>query len=216
MSMFGDYKIYKKYEPVYDIWKYQRDKEEAKRQKYLDLHPETVNSLDIQKGRTLIRAIDIMDEYSQKRAENIEVATETIVSEALSWSMLAGGTAGILLGKTKLLKKLLGNIGQNSKHAKYIPQIITGVLGAIISLIAGFPLYAWAAKAEVAASRKGRFEAMRKELANPKGFAILTDEQYKEANEKAKNIILDDDKKNFGTSLIKNIKDLKDMVIDSK
>ena len=47
--------------------------------------------------------------------------------------------------------------------------------GAILALTAAsFPLYAWAAKAETKASRKGRFEAMRKELNDPKIFATLT------------------------------------------
>ena len=40
-----------------------------------------------------------------------------------------------------------------------------------------------AAKAETKASRKGRFEAMNKELKDPKIFATLNDEQEKKLNE---------------------------------
>lgn len=61
-------------------------------------------------------------------------------------------------------------------------------------MIAAFPMYAWAAKAEVAASRRGRFEAMRKDLKNPKGFAVLTEAQIKEAEQKAQNIVIDNRK----------------------
>ena len=216
MSMFGDYKIYKKYEPVYDVWKYQRDYDEAKRQKYLELHPESINSIDIQKGKTLIRAIDVMDEYSQKKAENMEVATESIVSNVLSLAVTAGGILGGLIGSTSPVRKFLGRFGKNSKHAKYIPQIITASFGVLVALISAFPLYAWAAKVEVGASRKGRFEAMRKELANPKGFAILTEEQQKEAAQKAQHINLKDDNTKLNTNILNGLHSLKDMAIDSK
>ncbi len=98
MSTFGDYKTYKKYEPLYSNWKNQRDMVEAKRAEYLRLNPDKVNQEDLQRGKALIRAIDIMDEYSQKRAENMEIATETAVSygtwkqpclSALLWAVLS-------------------------------------------------------------------------------------------------------------------------------
>ena len=53
MSMFGDYKSYKNYEPVYPNWKNKRDKLEAKRMAYLEKHPELINQEDIQRGQVL-------------------------------------------------------------------------------------------------------------------------------------------------------------------
>ena len=63
--MFGDYKAYKKYAPQYAEWKGARDLAEAKRQEFLHLNPKEINKDDIQKSKALLRAIDIMDEFSQ-------------------------------------------------------------------------------------------------------------------------------------------------------
>ena len=62
MSMFGDYKSYRKYAPIYPEWKNNRDKLEAKRLAYIEKHPELINEADIQRGQILLRTIDIMDE----------------------------------------------------------------------------------------------------------------------------------------------------------
>ena len=216
MSMFGDYKLYKKYEPAYESWKYERDLTEAKRQKYLEEHPEAINNADIRKGQALLRAIDVIDEYSQKRAENMEAATETIVSNGLSLAMIGGGALGGIVGKTKSVTNLLNKMTKGSKYAKILQTGIPIACGVILGTLAAIPLYAWAAKAEVGASRKGRFEAMRKDLVNPKGFAVLTDEQYALAQKQAENVIIDDEKKNSFASLAGGAKTLKEMAVDSK
>ena len=75
----------------------------------------------------------------------------------------------------KVRKKL--NVAANTASTVRTGTILAG---AIAATIPAFPLFAWAAKAEVNASRKGRFEAMRKELQDPSAFAILTPEQEKE------------------------------------
>ena len=98
MSAFGDYKAYKKYEPAYPGWKYARDLKESKRQEYLRRHPESIDQNDIQRGKVLIRAIDVMDEYSQKRAEDMEVATETAVGYGLDAAIFGGAAAGAVIG----------------------------------------------------------------------------------------------------------------------
>jgi len=218
MSMFGDYKAYKNYEPYYSDWKKNRDIADAKRLKYIELHPEVKNPKDIQKGKNLLRAIDIMDEYSQKKAENMEAATEPIITIGLELAGFAGGALGFALGKIKPIGKFFGKFA--SKGSKYTNIIKLGIptgIGIILGSFTAFPLMAWGAKAEVGASRKGRFEAMRKELDNPNGFAILTPDQIKEAKIKSQNIILDEDKNKKTTEKIaKSFNALKDMTIDSK
>jgi len=212
MSTFGDYKSYRKYEPAYPGWKYQRDMAEAKRRKYLQVHPESINNEDIQRGKVLLRAIDVMDEYSQKRAEDMEVAAETAVGYGLDAAIFGGAALGGLIGNLKPVKKFIQKyFGNNRKLTMFLPL----GAGAIAGVIAAFPLYAWAAKAEVAASRRGRFEAMRKDLDNPKGFAVLTEEQTKEARKRARNVILESDKKN-NFDIGRGLKTLKEMAVDSK
>lgn len=212
MSTFGDYKAYKRYEPDYAGWKFKRDADEAKRMEYLRRNPDMLNSEDIQRGKALIRAIDIMDEYSQKRAEDMEIATETAVGYGLDAAVFGGAAIGAAIGNLKPIKTFLQ---QNFKQSKKIAMFLPVCVGCIVGVIAAFPLYAWAAKSEVAASRRGRFEAMRKDLSNPKGFAVLTDEQTKLAQARAKNIVLEKEKKP-GLEIGKTFNSLKEMAVDSK
>ena len=218
MSMFGDYKSYRKYEPTYYDWKNKRDLLDAKRLAYVEKHPEIINNDDIQRGRVLLRAIDIMDEYSQKKAENMEAATEPAISMGLELVSAACAGIGALLGLIKPIGKFFASfVPKGNKNKKMIGVLIPTALGLIAGSFAAFPLMAWGAKAEVGASRKGRFEAMRKELDNPKGFAILSDEQVKEVKEKAKKVVLDEDKKkNVAEKISNSFSSLKEMATDSK
>ena len=215
MSAFGDYKAYKKYEPAYPGWKYARDLKESKRQEYLRRHPESIDQNDIQRGKVLIRAMDVMDEDSQKRAEDMEVATETAVGYGLDAAIFGGAAAGAVIGNLKPVKNFLMKHFGKDKYTKYIGKGLPLGIGALAGMIAAFPMYAWAAKAEVAASRRGRFEAMRKDLKNPKGFAVLTEAQIKEAEQKAQNIVIDNGKKS-PFSISNGFKTLKEMATDSK
>lgn len=216
MSTFGDYKAYKKFEPAYNGWKQNRDLADAKRLEYIKRHPEVRNKADIQRGQALLRAIDIMDEYSQKRAEDMEVATESVISMGLEGALLGGAALGALVSKFKPVENFLLKISKGNKHSKLLAFAVPTVGGAILGTLAAFPLMAWGAKAEVAASRKGRFEAMRKELKHPNNFAVLTDEQIKEAEEKAKHVKLKEDEKKPVIEFAKGWKTIKNMVFDSK
>ena len=218
MSNFGNYKSYKKYEPIYPDWKNKRDLMDAKRLAYIDKHPEIINNADIQRGKILLRAIDIMDEYSQNKAENMEAATEPIISMGLEFAALIGGGIGGMLGSIKPIGRFFARfVPKGNKYKKVIGIGIPAALGVLGGSLAAFPLMSWGAKAEVGASRKGRFEAMRKELNNPSGFAILNEEQIKEATDIAKTVVLDEDKKKKVTEKISNgFHSIKDMAIDSK
>ena len=212
MSTFGDYKSYKQYEPYYANWKQMRNYKEAQQEKFISLHPDKINKVDIQKSEALLRAIDIMDEYSQKRAEDMEVATEMVVGYGLEAAMLGGSLVGGLIGLMPPIKNFLTKQFGTDKTAKTIISMIPIGFGALAGIIAAFPLYAWAAKTEVSASRKGRFEAMQKELKHPNAFAILTDEQLKEAQEIAQKTSLKN-KKDKKEGIFKT---LKNMAINSK
>lgn len=218
MSIFGDYKSYKLYEPSYKEWKNKRDLMEAKRQAYIEKHPEIINREDIQRGQNLLRAIDIMDEYSQRKAENMEAATEPIINVGLEVACLVGAGIGALLGSIKPIGKFFAKLAPKvNKYTKYVGIGIPAVIGMIIGSISAFPMMAWGAKAEVSASRKGRFEAMRNELKNPNGFATLTEEQIAEAKKETENIVLEEDKKKKVSEKISNgVHSIKDMAMDSK
>lgn len=212
MSTFGDYQSYKKYKPAYAIWKGERELADAQRLEYLKRNPSEINKEDIQRSQTLIRAIGIMDEYSQKRAEDMEVATETVVGMGLEFAALVGAALGALASKLKPVADLVGKYTKGNKNEQILNVAIPAVVGIFAASLAAFPLFAWAAKTEVSASRKGRFEAMSKDLKNPKAFAVLTPEQLEQAQNVAPSIKIDDDKKNIANVL----KTFNNMSIDSK
>ena len=215
MSAFGDYKSYKQYEPSYQGWYDEREYIDAKRMEYLRQNPDKINNDDIQRGKTLIHAIDVMDEYSQKRAEDMEVAAETAVGYGLDAAIFGGAALGGVIGNLKPVKGVIKKYFGNGNYTKLITRGLPIGVGAIAGVIAAFPLFAWAAKAEVAASRRGRFEAMRKDLKNPKIFAILNENQINVAQENAKNVILPNEKQSH-FQLGEGLKALKEMVADSK
>ena len=218
MSTFGDYKSYKKYQPIYPDWKNKRDLMEAKRLAYIEKHPEIINQEDIQRGHILLRTIDIMDEHSQKKAENMEAATEPIISLGLETAGLLGAGIGALLGSFKPIGIFFARfVPKGSKYKKFVGMGIPAAIGLLAGSLSAFPLMSWGAKAEVSASRKGRFEAMRNELKNPNGFAILTPEQTEKANELAKTVVLEEHKKKKVSEKISNgLHSIKDMAMDSK
>ena len=219
MSMFGDYKAYKHYAPAYASWKQERDIMEAKRLEYLKLHPEEFNSEDVQRGKTLLRAIDIMDEYSQKRAQDMEIAAGTGAETAISLSQVAGAALGYSSSRLKSVQSFMDKVARRFKFNKSIAeQLIPTIAGLIVGIIASFPVQAWVARVQVSASRKGRFEAMRKDLNNPNGFAILTPEQIQTAEKRMQSLPQEkiSRSKKIKAQLTGGFNFWKDMTIDSK
>lgn len=210
MSMFGDYKSYKKYAPQYAEWKDARNLAEAKRQEFLRQNPAEINPDDIQRSKALLRAVDIMDEFSQKKAEDMEIITETVVGYGLEAALMGGSLLGFLVSRLKPLRAL----AKGNKKAELVTTLTSTLIGALTGTIAAFPLYAWAAKAEVGASRKGRFQAMREELSNPNTFAVLTPEQEKQLAEITEKMPTKE-KKSIGRKLNKSWKNIKELATDS-
>ena len=215
MSMFGDYKSYKLYAPQYAEWKSARDLAETKRKTYLKQNPNEIKTQDIQTSKTILRAIDIMDEYSQKRAEDMEVAAESVVSMGLEVALIIGAGIGFLTTRLKPFQKLIEKYAKDNKKMQNIMAYTAMGIGGIIGSVAAFPLYAWAAKAEVKASRKGRFEAMRKELNDTKTFAVLTPEQEQEVNKNLKTLGLQKEVKNPFKGIKESWETIKEMTTDS-
>ena len=111
MSDFSNYKNYRTYLPQYSNWKKNIDTQNAKREEYLKINSLKPTREDIGKSKALIRAIDVMDEYSQQNAENMEVLTESVVAQVISIiSGIFGGTALLMLGKSKKINAAIDKI----------------------------------------------------------------------------------------------------------
>lgn len=206
MEIINNYKSYKQYLPQYAKWRDEQDLARAKRLEYLKKNPDKMNEKDIERGKILLHAIDVMDEYSQANAEDMEVATEFAKVQIINLANFAGMGAGFALLALKGVKNWIAKAAKGNKTAELIFSMAPSVIGMMVGTAASFPAILWATKAKVSASRRGRFEAMSNDLKNPAAFAVLTPEQQKKVSELAKDIQLDDrDKKrlkqNSGFSL---------------
>lgn len=219
MEILNTYKNYRKHELDYHKWARNIQVYDEKKKIYLEKNPlsqvEKENALE--KGKTLINAIDIMDEYSQTKAEDTEIVTNLISGQIQFYlSFLGMGLVGFLAAKFPPLRKCLD---------KYLPNQklnFSLITGGLIAGVASIPLVSLATKAQIGASRQGRFEAMKKDLSNENMFAQLTPEQKEYVLNQSKNIKLDDEeikklkKNNFNLNPFSFIPTMKDLIKNRK
>lgn len=220
MEIFDNYKKYKQFEPEYKDWKQSKDLSNAKRLEYLNQNKidETQKAEDIQRGSVLLHAIDVMDEYSQSKAQDMEVTTEMAVAQASSFIMMLGLGLSTVVSFLPPVAKRISKLTEANPKFGIVMAFVPQAIGMLASIAATVPLASWATKAQVGASRKGRFEAMKTDLQNPSKFSILTPEQAQEVENKAKNIPVDDKmkksiKKSQGMNMnpFESFKSLKDL-----
>ena len=215
MTIIEDVKFYKQNIPEYQNWKTKRDSSEAAKISYLLKNPDSLNVRDIQRGKTLLRAIDTLDEYTQSNAEDMEVATSQIIGVGLQGAGAAGGFLGGIIGAQKPIKKIVNKYSPS----KLANTVNSGFVGMIVaSSLASIPLFSWAYKSETIAARKGRYQAMREDLKDAKKFAILTPAQ----EEQLRNLIAESNEESsvFFKNPIEELKerynDAKNLLIDSE
>ena len=196
MEILSNYKSYKQYLPEYASWSEKQDLESAKRLEYLKRNPNKMNEEDIQRGKSLLHAIDVMDEYSQSNAEDTEVATQMATGQVVGLATMGGMALGAPLLLAKKFQNLLEVVSKKNPALGMMLGAAPSIIGMLLGTIASFPAIVLSTKAKVGASRRGRFEAMNKDLNNPAIFAVLTPEQQKKVDELSKGIEIEDkDKK---------------------
>ena len=208
MEILNGYLDYRKNKPLYKEWKQKRSEQEAKRLAYIEKHgiKEAQKENDIKRAKVVLNAVDIMDEYSQTRAEDAEIYTEatkgTIIGLATQIATFGGLALAVFCSKQKNLNKI-------SEKLILFPTVANC---AVLALLGPF-LNQWGARKEIQASRTGRIESMQKDLSSTKQFAILNKEQEKERDEIASKIKVDKKEKkkitqNASLGILKNIKQL--------
>lgn len=196
MDIMNTYKAYRQFIPEYVTWRDEQDLKNAKKLEYLKQHPENLKEEDIQRGKRILYAIDIMDEYSQSNAEDTEVATQMASGQVVGLATMAGVVLGGPILFMKSFQNMLEKVSKKNKALGLFLGAAPTVLGMLLGTIASFPAIVLSTKAKVGASRRGRFESMDKDLKNPAIFAVLTPEQQKQVDEISKDIVLEDkDKK---------------------
>ncbi len=219
MEVYKNYKQYIQFKPEYASWKEERNKTDAQRLAYLKNNPvdEKTKQLDKKRGEIIIHAVNVMDEYSQSNAEDMEVLTEEIQGQVLGGIMLLGAGLGALAMTIKPLQGKWKNLVAQKPHLDELKAYIPSFIGAILSIPAYLPMSAWAAKKQVKASRQGRLEAINKDLSNPAVFAILNETQMQEAKNIAKTLPDEKDKeKGLKKDILGPIKMIKKLVKKDK
>ena len=175
----------------YKKWEAEQKDKEFQRQELLKRVP--VSKADLEKasqyGRTVIDSINIMDQYSINKAEDVELAADTGLEFVGICGGIIGGVLGVIALKSSKLNKLI------TKFTNKLPpipaeimkmQLILNAPVVLLSLIA-MPYFMVKAKFyQKEASRVARYQAREQELKDPKHFVIYGDEQIKEAKEIAK------------------------------
>lgn len=180
----------------YKKWEAEQEDKEFQRQELYKKVPASKEDLEkaSQYGRTLIDSINIMDQYSINKAEDVELATDA----GLEFVGLGVGVAGLALGAVALKSPKVNKITNelsNKIRDKYPLFPADGMIIKSFILEAGFillslitmPYFMVKAKFyQKEASRVARYQAREDELKDPKYFVIYDDEQIKEAKEIAK------------------------------
>ncbi len=179
MEILNSYLEYRKNKPKYAKWKAERNERAAKKELYFKNNPlsEAEKQKQIKKINAVLNAVDIMDEYSQVKAENAEIAVEALQQFAISIISLAATIPFFLFTRSKKGQEAFNKMDETKMLLfTQAPTIITSIAG----MIAAAPVISWAVKQEIFASKVGRHEAVNKESKSENQFAILTDTQLKE------------------------------------
>ncbi len=178
----------------YKDWENKRDTDAQKKKQYLKNNPVSIEEQKkyIKKAKNILNCIDVMDEYSQARAEDTELAIQTAQAPLMNLIATLGTAVGGLYlrfnkNANKYLKEITENHNLKNLNKLVIPALIFIVPIVVLSAI----INVFSAKKEAQASRIGRLDAMENVLSNPNQFAVLTDEQENEVQKIAQNIKVD-------------------------
>ncbi len=202
-SVGQTYKDYRKELPKYKAWQKQRDIYNAKKEYLFKTKPPSEEELKKAKAKAdiLFNAVDIMDDYSQEKAQDTEQTIQSFQRSALEIASYIGYVLMGAIGYSKfgqnITKKIIEKFTKkaiSSKDLNILPLASAGswsILGTYLGMMIGqIPFSMFSAKCEIAASKTARFEAMKDELNDYNQFAILDKNQKEEVDNLVKNIKL--------------------------
>lgn len=230
MEFFNSIQQVKNNWQPYKKWEAEQEDKEFQRQ---ELHKRVpISKEDLEKasqyGRTLIDSINVMDQYSINKAEDVELATDA----GLEFVGMGVGIAGLALGaialKSSKLNKITNELSNKirKKYPSFPAQemvIKSFILEAGLVLLSLITMPYFMVKAKFyqkEASRVARYQAREDELKDPKYFVIYSDEQIKQAKEIAKTMPDIEEKKKSKINPISNwsesIKSIKSILSSHK
>lgn len=170
----------------YKKWEAEQNDKEFQRQELYKRIPTSKEDLEkaSQYGRTLVDSINIMDQYSINKAEDVETASKLALSTIEGAIMLGEGGLFFLAYKTPQFKNYIQKLAKDQTKFTLVSTLASLALPLLTMpfLTVKFASY------EKEASRIARYQAREKELKNPKNFVIYDENQINEAKEIAKTL----------------------------
>lgn len=180
------------YKP-YEKWVQDQRDIEARRQALHNNIQLPKDQLDIagSYGRTIVDAINVMDDYSENKAEDVEMATE----QAMGFVPLVGMGVGSL--PLMLYKAMKGR-----SIAAYIAL---GALPFVTMFLSTMGATVYASSLQKQASRIARYQSRETELKDPINFVVYSPEQIAAAKELANSIPVPPEKNKNALNPFNNI-----------
>ena len=194
MSILSNYQDFKAHQPEYKDWKEQRDLNLQKKLEYIKNNKTQIPNYeeDIKRAKIILNAVNVMDEYSQTKAEDMEQITQTIsapIAQFLTYVSIGLGALVAFVNKNSrnALKDILNEGNFKNIKSLFPAAFVAG--GALLTSIT--TLSTWGCSQQLKASRMGRTEAMMSTLSSVNQFAVLDDTQEKEQEKIANTITVD-------------------------
>lgn len=181
MEFFETIKLVKSNWQPYKVWEIEQQKKEKQNEELRKKYPPKPQELEHAKqyGRTIVDAINIMDQHSIDKSEDAALIVQSaIMGASLITSGLVGITTGLFLKKhPKICSK-----------ANLPPSIIALLSTTVCMTTFGMISSIWGAQMEKQASRIARFQTRRDDLKDSRHFVVYTQEQLDKAKEIAKTL----------------------------
>lgn len=163
----------------YKKWEIEQLKKEKQNDELRKKYPPTLEELGHAKqyGRTIVDAINVMDQHSIDKSEDAAFA----VRQAFLFVKLAGLALGGGIGASGVFKRASQSSAEGRVYSSIIGMIIAGTVTSAACNIYG-------AQIEKQASRIARYQTREKDLKDFRNFVIYTPEQIQEAQELTKNM----------------------------
>lgn len=213
------------YSDEYKAWKENQLESEKKKLKYYDEIKLSYKDKDKEDQRieSVLNAIDVLDDYSQKRSEEAQKSADIITSFISISGGLFGASIGTFLNENKKIKTVLKNLSQyldkyvknKNFNSEMLVQIIPAVLGAFIGGIVSQPVSTLVENNNQKIYKIESERVINNELKDPKSFAILDDNQKKIVDDIVNNKINSNEiKKEYKKSKV-NILKISEMTIEN-
>lgn len=170
MQIINTIKAVTKQAPQYKKWEQSQDDKEARRAYLANTMPISKEELEYADtyGRTIINAINIMDEKSEDAATKVEMATDCLIAVSGKAILLPFMIYTLIKSSNGTALNRLNAVSEGAVTAFIIPPVL--MVGK-----------AWATTVQVFASKMAREKAREEDLSDSRNFVLYNQSQIEQA-----------------------------------